>query len=154
VVIVGLAIGGVGYHLFAPNDAEQKKMIAAMHRQLEEAKKREAELKQAKDREEQAWITLEKVRQARAAAAPEAPAGGEALYKQAVALELQGKGNDAVKVYVRAARSGNGKAAKRLGEIYGKGIAGVSRNYAESLKWYKAARVLGENVPMAKKGLR
>jgi serine/threonine protein kinase len=158
VVIVGLAIGGVGYYLFAPDDAEQKKRIEAMQRQLEESKKRETELKQAKEREEQALITLEKARQARAAAekvklasaAPAAPAGGEALYKQAVALELQGKGNDAVKLYVRAARSGNGKAAKRLGEIYDKGIAGVSRNYAESLKWYKAARVLGEHVPTAK----
>jgi len=67
-----------------------------------------------------------------------------------MALEQQGKGNDAVKIYVRAARSGNGKAAKRLGEIYDKGLAGVSRDYAESLKWYNAARVLGEDVPMAK----
>ena len=41
-------------------------------------------------------------------------------------------------------------AAKRLGEIYDKGLAGVSRDYAESLKWYNAARVLGEDVPMAK----
>jgi serine/threonine-protein kinase len=79
-----------------------------------------------------------------------APAGGEALFQQAEALEQQGKGNDAVKVYVRSARAGNGKAAKRLGEIYDKGIAGVSRDYAESLKWYNAARVLGEEVPMAK----
>jgi eukaryotic-like serine/threonine-protein kinase len=79
-----------------------------------------------------------------------APQGGEALFEQATALEQQGKGTDAVKVYVRAARSGNGKAAKRLGEIYDKGIAGVSRDYAESLKWYNAARVLGEDVPMAK----
>ena len=35
-------------------------------------------------------------------------------------------------------------------KIYDKGIAGVSRDYAESLKWYNAARVLGEDVPMAK----
>ncbi len=86
-----------------------------------------------------------------AAAAPAAaPAGGDALFEQAAALESQGKGGEAVKVYVRAARSGSGKAAKRLGEIYDKGIAGVSRDYAESLKWYNAARVLGEDVPMAK----
>jgi serine/threonine protein kinase len=149
VVIVGLAVAGVGYSVFAPGDAEQKKMIETMQRQLEESKKRETELKQAKEREEQAWITLEKVRQARAAAAPAAP-GGEVLYKQAIALELQGKGNDAVKLYVRAARSGNGKAAKRLGEIYDKGVAGVPRNHAQSLKWYNAARVLGEQVPLSK----
>ena len=97
---------------------------------------------------------------ARAAAAEKAAAekakvasavsGAETLFDQVMALEQQGKGNDAVKVYVRAARSGNGKAAKRLGEIYDKGLAGVSRDYAESLKWYNAARVLGEDVPMAK----
>ena len=159
VVIVGLATGGVGYSLFAPDDAEQKKRIETMQRQLEESNKRETELKQANEREEQARLTTgEEPRQARAtaegvklaSAAPAAPRGGEALYKQAVALELQGKGIDAVKVYMRAARSGNGKAAKRLGEIYDKGIVGVSRNSAESLKWYKAAHVLGERVPMAK----
>jgi NADH dehydrogenase [ubiquinone] 1 alpha subcomplex assembly factor 7 len=154
VVIVGLAIGGVGYYLFAPGDIEQKKMIEAMQRQLEESKKRETELQQAKEREEQARIALEKARAAteevKLAAAPAAAAGGEALYKHAAALELQGKGKDAVKLYVRAARSGNGRAAKRLGEIYDKGVAGVSRDYAESRKWYKAARVLGEKVPMAK----
>jgi len=79
-----------------------------------------------------------------------APGGSETLFEQGMVLEQQGKGNDAVKMYVRAARSGSGKAAKRLGEIYDKGIGGVSRDYAESLKWYNAARVLGEDVPMAK----
>jgi len=55
-----------------------------------------------------------------------------------------------VKKYMQAAKTGNGKAAKRLGEIYDKGLAGIPRDYAESLKWYNAARVLGEEVPMAK----
>jgi eukaryotic-like serine/threonine-protein kinase len=79
-----------------------------------------------------------------------APGGSEALFDQASALEQQGKGNDAVKLYVRSARSGNGKAAKRLGDIFDKGLAGVPRDYAESLKWYNAARVLGEEVPLQK----
>jgi len=92
----------------------------------------------------------EKAAAEKAKLAAAAPGGSEALFDQAMALEQQGKGNDAVKIYVRAARSGNGKAAKRLGEIYDKGLAGVSRDYAESLKWYNAARVLGEDVPMAK----
>ena len=78
------------------------------------------------------------------------PSGADTLVEQALALEQQGKGNDAVKVYVKAARAGSGKAAKRLGEIYDKGLGGVPRDYAESLKWYNAARVLGEEVPMAK----
>jgi TPR repeat protein len=53
-------------------------------------------------------------------------------------------------MYTQAARSGSGKAAKRLGEIFDKGLIGIQRDYAESLKWYNAARVLGEDVPMAK----
>jgi TPR repeat protein len=98
------------------------------------------------DAEQQQKIAAEKTTVA--AAAP----GGQGLFDQAMALEQQGKGGDAVKLYVRAARSGNGKSAKRLGQIYDKGIAGVSRDYAESLKWYNAARVLGEEVPLAREG--
>jgi len=79
-----------------------------------------------------------------------APAGSDTLFQQASTLEQQGKGGEAVKAYTRAARAGNSKAMKRLGEIYDKGIPGVSRDYAESLKWYNAARVLGEEVPLAK----
>jgi len=44
-------------------------------------------------------------------------AGAEELYEQALALERAGKGGEAVKLYVRAARAGSEKAAKRLGEI-------------------------------------
>jgi hypothetical protein len=84
-------------------------------------------------------------------AAASAPVGADALYEQAAALEQDGKGADAVRTYVRAARAGSGKAAKRLGEIYDKGIPGVERDYAESLKWYNAARVLGEDVPMMRR---
>ncbi len=79
-----------------------------------------------------------------------APSSGDTLFSQAASLEQEGKGRDAVKMYTQAARSGSGKAAKRLGEIYDKGLVGISRDYAESLKWYNAARVLGEDVPMAK----
>ena len=79
-----------------------------------------------------------------------APSSGETLFSHAASLEQEGKGRDAVKAYTQAARAGNGKAAKRLGEIYDKGLIGISRDYAESLKWYNAARVLGEDVPMAK----
>ncbi len=267
--IVALAIGAGGYFLFAPDDAAQKAQLAAMQKQLEEAKKKAVELELAKKKEEQTRIALEKARAeeevarkagnaalqaklaeqtklreaeakkqseasklaqadakksadvaratqdkaaaeqraaaekgerakaeaaarataervaaaeraaqeriaaaekaaaeaaARAAAAektaqektrlaaatPSAPASGDGLFAQAAALEKEGKGNEAVRAYTRAARSGSGKAAKRLGDIYDKGLVGVSRDYAESLKWYNAARVLGEDVPMAK----
>ena len=274
-IIVGmvvLAVAGGGYFLFAPDDAVQKAQLAAMQKQLEEAKKKAAELEVAKKKEEESRLALEEARRkeeaarkagdakaqkelqeariraeaeakkqqevsklaqadakksaevarasqdratveqkgerakaaaqekaaaeaaarataervaaaeraaqeriaaaekaaadaaARAAAAEKTaqektrlaaptaspPTSGDALFAQAAALEKEGKGNEAVRAYTRAARSGSGKAAKRLGEIYDKGLVGVSRDYAESLKWYNAARVLGEEVPMAK----
>jgi TPR repeat protein len=49
------------------------------------------------------------------------------MFQQAQGME----GSDprgAVKIYRSLARNGNGKAAKRLGEIYDKGIAGISRD--------------------------
>ena len=73
------------------------------------------------------------------------------LFDVANALEQAGRGAEAVKMYERAARAGNGKAAKRLAEIYDKGIPGVARDYSLALKWYNAARVLGEDVPAAKR---
>jgi TPR repeat protein len=63
---------------------------------------------------------------------------------------VDGCGRYVVRLYMRAAMTGNGKAAKRLGEIYDQGLLGIRKDYAESLKWYNAARVLGEDVPMAK----
>ena len=102
----------------------------------------------------EARAAAEKARaeQTNVASAPTGAArsSGDALFSQAASLEQEGKGREAVKMYTQAARAGNGKAAKRLGEIYDKGLAGISRDYAESLKWYNAARVLGEDVPMAK----
>ena len=74
----------------------------------------------------------------------------EALLQQAAAKESEGDNRAAVKLYTQAARAGSGKAAKRLGDIYTRGVAGVPRDYAESLKWYNAARVLGEEVELQK----
>jgi len=69
---------------------------------------------------------------------------------QGKALEDEGKFRDAVRVYRLAARKGSGPAAKRLGEIYEKGVPGVGRDLAESLQWYEAARLAGETVPASK----
>ena len=63
--------------------------------------------------------------------------------------KIKGKANEAIRIYRRAAKIGSGKAAKRLGEIFDKGVPGVSRDYAESLQWYEAARQLGETVEVA-----
>jgi len=273
-VIVGvvvLAIAAGGYFAFAPDDTAAKKQLEAMQKQLDEAKKKAAELEQAKKQEEAARVALQKAKEAEEAArksgdlakqkelaeararaeteakksadatraredeakksaaavekakaestkvaeskaekdkaaaekalaakldaekaaadkaiaeqqaklaemkaatekaereAAEAKAAAEkakaeqqkvavavpsdTLFAEASQLEQDGKGRDAVKKYMQAARGGNGKAAKRLGEIYDKGLIGIPRDYAESLKWYNAARVLGEEVPMAK----
>jgi len=125
--------------------AEAKAAIAQAGAEKAAAEKAAAEARAATERArtEQAKVAL-------ASTTPAAPTSGDALFSQAASLEQEGKGREAVKMYTQAARSGNGKAAKRLGEIYDKGLAGISRDYAESLKWYNAARVLGEDVPMAK----
>ena len=61
-------------------------------------------------------------------------------HARAEALEREGKGAEAVEAYKRAARAGNAKAAKRLSEIYDKGIEGVAPDRNESLRWRNAAR--------------
>ena len=131
----------------AADKAAAEKAVADARAAAEKAKaEAEKQIAEAKAATDKAKADAEKATKLAAAA----PAGGAELFAQASALEQQGKGNDAVKLYVRAARSGNGKAAKRLGDIYDKGLAGVPRDYAESLKWYNAARVLGEEVPLSK----
>lgn len=72
----------------------------------------------------------------------------EDMYKQALALEKDGKAFNAVRIYRRAARAGNGQAAKRLAEIFDTGVPGVSRDYAEALQWAQTARDLGVDVDM------
>jgi eukaryotic-like serine/threonine-protein kinase len=125
---------------------------AASEKAIADARAAAEKAKAEADRQiAEARAATEKARaEAERAKISSAPSGADTLLEQGLALEQQGKGNDAVKVYVKAARAGSGKAAKRLGEIYDKGLGGVARDYAESLKWYNAARVLGEEVPMAK----
>jgi len=80
-----------------------------------------------------------------------APSGGVSQFQTAAAYEEKGEGKAAVKAYITAARGGSCEAAKRLGDIFDKGLIGISRDYAESLKWYNFARTLGTcDVPVAK----
>jgi serine/threonine-protein kinase len=127
-------------------EAERQRLAA----EKAAAERAAAEAKAAAEKAAAERAAAEKAKLAALNAAPSAAPPSEALLKQAEAAEEQGHGKDAVKLYTRAARSGNGKAAKRLGEIYDKGLAGIPRDYAESLKWYNAARVLGEEVPLAR----
>jgi serine/threonine-protein kinase len=129
-------------------EAERERLAA----EKAAAEKATADARAAAEKAAAERAAAEKAKQQVAAATALAPAAvsSDMLLKQAEALEGDGNGKEAVKVYTRAARSGNGKAAKRLGEIYDKGLAGIPRDYAESLKWYNAARVLGEDVPLAR----
>ena len=43
-------------------------------------------------------------------------------------------------------RQGNGEAAKLLGDIFSTGKGEVSRDYAESLRWYKIAENAGVKI--------
>src|SRR5260221_466447 len=121
-------------------DAERARLAAdkaAAEKEKLEAEKLAAEARAA----------TEKAKQAQAAQSSGAPgAGGQD--QVALNFETEGKGKEAVKAYTQAARGGNCEAAKRLGDIYDKGLIGITRDYAESLKWYNAARVLGCEVPL------
>ena len=109
------------------------------------AEKAAAEAKAASDKlaQEKAALEAERARIEKAKLATSQPASLESSFKLAQGLEGEGKGKDAVKAYIAAARGGSCESAKRLGDIYDKGLIGVSRDYAESLKWYGFARALG-----------
>jgi serine/threonine protein kinase len=117
-----------------------------------------AEARAAAEKAERERIAAEKARQAAQVAAVAAtpsggaaPAAGGGAFQTASALEEKGDGKGAVKAYITAARGGNCEAAKRLGDIFDKGLIGVTRDYAESLRWYNFARTLGTcEVPIAK----
>jgi TPR repeat protein len=80
-----------------------------------------------------------------AASAPPAK-GSDALYSQGLALEEQGNVVEAVKLYEQAVKAGSGPAAKKLGEIYGKGKGGVVRDGQASLRYFALAKQRGESV--------
>ena len=75
--------------------------------------------------------------------APVDAAAQQALAR-ARAAEMEGRLPEAVRSYREAAASGSGGAAKRLGEIYGRGAPGVDRDMAEALRWNRAALERGE----------
>src|SRR5216684_3170950 len=52
-VLVLAIIGGAGYYFFAPDNTTAKKQLEAMQKQLDEAKRNNAELQKAKEREAQ-----------------------------------------------------------------------------------------------------
>jgi serine/threonine-protein kinase len=111
------------------------------------AEKAAAEAKAAADKlaVEKAALEAERARieKAKLTTLQPASAGSAGAFQVAQGLEKDGRGKDAVKAYIAAARGGSCESAKRLGDIYDKGLIGVSRDYAESLRWYGFARALG-----------
>ncbi len=145
----------------ARREAESKAQREAADKARREADnraRREADMKrQAEEKARPAAAAkAESVRLAKAepSSPPPEPAkaapNSDALYQKALEIELGGKISDAVRVLKQAANAGSGPAAKRLGDIYGRGEGNVSRDYLESLKWYNLARLKGESVPTAK----
>jgi TPR repeat protein len=65
------------------------------------------------------------------------------------AAEAHGKFGEAVRMYRELARTGNGFAAKRLGEIYSRGVPGIDRDQAQALRWYREAELHGEVLAQA-----
>jgi TPR repeat protein len=153
-------------------DASHRREIAALE---DRAREREADIRRAAEdklaaeraaihRAAESRIAEERAEVERAAAAeierlrtprtiiqdpaPEPHPHPAVLLAQGRQKERAGEYQAAVRLYSRAARAGSGKAARRLGEIFGRGIEGVPRDHAESLKWYDAARTLGESIDL------
>ena len=70
--------------------------------------------------------------------------------QKGLALERAGQVADAVNLLKLAANASSGAAAKKLGEIYAAGAAGVPCDAKQSVRWFSVAEALGENVSRAK----
>ena len=81
-------------------------------------------------------------------ATPVSPAAAMALARGKDA-ESERRHADAAKFYREAANAGSGEAAKRLGDLYWRGVPGVEKDLAESLRWYRVAETHGEKVAQA-----
>lgn len=123
------------------SDIARQKQLAAERASAELEARRTADI--ARTREAEAKRTADIAKQIQAGSAQE-------LYEQAQAREREGNGIEAVRLYRLSVRAGSGKAALRLGDIFDKGLAGISPDYAESLKWKSTARALGEDVPLGR----
>ena len=80
-------------------------------------------------------------------------AEAQAVFDEAQRIE-PGNPAHAVALYKKSVKMNNGFAAKRLGDIFGKGLPGIPRDYAESLHWWRVANQLGANAPQGCEGTR
>ena len=152
--ILVLALLGAASGIAQTSDVDRQRQEAEARRQAEEARIRaEVERERQQPRVQPPVLRYppdDLHKQSSPTTSPERRASSDRMFAEATDLERGGKGPEAVKMYMRAAREGNGKAAARLGEIYARGIPGVERDYASSLRWYNAARAMGEDVPTKK----
>ena len=68
-------------------------------------------------------------------------------YQDGLALEKQGKDEEALQAFLDAGESGYGPAQLKLGEVYDKGNSFVQHDYAQALRWYEKARDQGMPIP-------
>jgi serine/threonine-protein kinase len=136
----------------AREKAAAEKAIADAKAAADKAKaEAERQIAEAKAAAEKAKADAERAAREAAARAPApAAAGGGDAFKVAAAFDNEGKGKEAVRAYMQAARGGSCDAAKRLGDIYDKGLIGIPRDYAESLRWYNFGRTLGCDIAIQK----
>ena len=78
---------------------------------------------------------------------PLSPEAAAQRHAEGVALERSGNEKGAFAAFLDAAEHGSPPAQRRLGEIYDTGNSAVARDYAESVRWYQAARENGEDLP-------
>ena len=102
--------------------------------------------------EREATRDAQAARDALQASAVQPSMDAETAFKLAQAEEAEGNVGDAIRIYRFAANKGSGRAALRLGEIYGKGVVAAKPDPRESLVWYQRARDLGEKIPTSQPG--
>ena len=64
-------------------------------------------------------------------------------YREGLALEQRGDPQGALAAFLVAGEAGNGRAQRKLGQIYDQGNTVVQRDYQSAVKWYQKAREQG-----------
>ena len=77
------------------------------------------------------------------AAAPATAEEAAKRYREGLALEQRGDHQAALAAFLVAGEAGNGRAQRKLGQIYDQGNTVVQRDYQTAVKWYQKAREQG-----------
>lgn len=135
-----LGTGACVTHAAGPqSECPTPKPPSGQHRSLDDAR-RSAEQRAITEREERE--REQRLQSPRFHRGLRVPDPDSSHLRDGLLLEEQGRGEEAVRVYKRAANAGDAKAALRLALIYKSGIPGVPADCDAALRWYKAARAL------------